>query len=158
MILILAARFPAQDRPQSALPPRWAKAQEYASRGIEPLNCFAGQVRVRGKRVIRQQFSVYLPNVEMKCCGTLVRSARTDAHGHFFVEPLKEGEYFAQFDFKGVQYVAAFGIVQNYESCSESGHVEINFSDVNKARIQSFIDINDSGDECQAKEPNCFRK
>lgn len=158
-ILLLALPISGQEQSQSkALPPRWINAQKYATRGFHPVDCFAGQVRVRGKRLTGQPFSVYLPNTEMKCCGTIVRSARTDAHGHFFVEPLKEGEYFAKFDYKGVQYVTDFAIIQNYERCSEAGHIEIDFLDANKVNIQSFVDIDDSGEECQATQPNCFRK
>ena len=132
-------------------------AQKYALKGLKPLDCFAGQVRVRGKRVSRQTFSVYAPNNEMKCCATLVKTARTDAHGHFLVETMAEGEYFAKFDFKGRQYVTDFAVIQSYKRC-EGSHVELNFSDVDKAIVKTYVDIDDSGDECQPTEPHCFRK
>jgi hypothetical protein len=137
--------------------PRWAKAQKYAAKGIEVLDCFAGQVRVRGKRLREQPFSVFVPNAEAKCCGRLVKRARTDHHGHFLVEPMDEGEYFAQFEFKGVQYITNFAIINNYQRC-DGTHAEIDFSDVNKAKIQSYVDIDDSGEECQDSEPRCYRK
>jgi hypothetical protein len=76
----------------------------------------------------------------------------------FFVEPLREGEYFAQFQFKGVKHVAGFAILESYDRCGESDYVEINFSDPAKAHIQESVWINDSGEECSENEPQCFRK
>ena len=70
---------------------------------------------------------------------------------------MDEGEYFAQFEFKGVQYVANFAIIDTYQRC-DGTHAEIDFSDTNKAKIQSYVDINDSGEECQESEPKCYRK
>ncbi len=84
--------------------PRWTKAQKYAAEGFKPVDCFAGQGRVHGKRIVRQPFSVLATNDDMKCCGKLLKSARTDEHGHFLIEPMSEGEYFAQFEFKGDRY------------------------------------------------------
>jgi hypothetical protein len=138
--------------------PRWAKAQKYLGTGFQPIDCFAGQVKVRGKRVTREPFSVFLPDDNKKCCGTLVKSARTDEHGHFFIEPLQEGEYFAQFQFKGVEQVASFAIIESYNRCDGSDYVQINFSEPSKAQIQESIWINDSGRECEDNEPQCFRK
>lgn len=137
--------------------PRWTKAQKYAAAGFQPIDCFAGQVRVRGKRVTRQPFSVFSPNGNMKCCGTLAKSSRTDEHGHFFVEPMSEGEYFAQFEFKGVQHTTSFAIIQSYAHCG-SEYVEINFSDPNKAQLKQSVEINDSGEECRENEPQCYHK
>ena len=125
---------------------------------VTPIDCFAGQVKVRGKRIMRQPVSVFLPDDNQKCCGTLVKSARTDEHGHFFVEPLREGEYFAQFQFRGAEHVASFAIVESYDRCGGSDYVQINFSDPNKAHIQESIWINDSGRECAENEPQCYRK
>jgi hypothetical protein len=68
------------------------------------IDCFAGQVKVRGKRIMREPVSVFLPDDNQKCCGTLVKNARTEEHGLFFVEPLREGEYFAQFEFRGAEH------------------------------------------------------
>jgi hypothetical protein len=137
--------------------PRWARAQKYAAKGVEALDCFAGQVRIQGKKVKEQPFSVFVPNAEMKCCGRLVKRGQTDDHGHFLVEPMDDGEYFAQFELKGVPYVANFAIISSYHRC-DGTHVEIDFSETNRARIQSYVDINDSGEECQENEPRCYRK
>jgi len=136
---------------------RWTKAQKYLATGFEPIDCFGGWVRVKGKPLKRQSFSVFSPNSEMKCCGTLVKSERTDDHGHFLVEPMQEGEYYAQFDSNGSQYVTNFAVVLSYQRC-EASHVELNFSDTHEVEIQSFMDIDDSGQECQPTQPNCFRK
>ncbi len=137
--------------------PRWAKAQKYAAKGVAALDCFAGQVRIRGKKLKERPFSVFVPNAEMKCCGRRVNRAQTDDYGHFLVEPMDEGEYFAQFEFKGVPYVANFAIISSYQRC-DGTHIEIDFSDTNKAKIQSYVDINDSGEECRQDEPQCYRK
>jgi hypothetical protein len=133
------------------------QAQKYAAKGFEPLDCFAGQVKIRGKRIKEQPFSVFLPNGDTKCCGTLLKSGRTDEHGHFLLEPMQEGEYFAQFEFKGVQYITNFAVIDSYQRC-DGTHVEIDFSDAKKAKIQSFVDIYDSGEACRASEPQCYRK
>jgi hypothetical protein len=158
-LLLIAVSIIAQEQAQPRDPnPRWTKAQKYSAEGFHPIDCFAGVVKVQRKRVTRQSVSVFAPNAEKKCCAHLVKNTRTDDHGHFSVEPLEEGEYFAKFEYKGAQYVADIAIIRGYERCSEVGHIEITFTDVDKAKIQSFVDINDSGDECQASEPNCFRK
>ncbi len=138
--------------------PRWAKAQKYVGTGFQPIDCFAGQVKVRGKRVTREAFSVSLPDGNKKCCGTLVKSARTDEHGHFLVEPMREGEYFAQFQFKGVEHVVSFAIIDTYARCGGSDYLQINFLEPSKAQIQESIWINDSGEECRENEPQCYRK
>jgi hypothetical protein len=104
-----------------------------------------------------QPFSVFVPNAEMKRCGTVLKSGRTDDHGHFLLEPMQEGEYFAQFEFKGVQYITPFAVIDSYKRC-DGTHVEVDFSDVKKAKIQSFVDINDSGEGCRENEPQCYRK
>ncbi|MGA7686185.1 MAG: hypothetical protein WCC32_18825 [Terriglobales bacterium] len=137
---------------------RLAKAQKYDSDGFTPIDCFAGQAKVRGKRIMQESLSIFVPDGNQKCCGALVKSTRTDVHGHFFVEPLREGEYFAQFQFKGVKHVAGFAILESYDRCGESDYVEINFSDPAKAHIQESVWINDSGEECSENEPQCFRK
>jgi len=138
--------------------PRLAKAQKYDSEGFTPIDCFAGQVKVRGKRVARELFSVLLPDDNKKCCGTIVRNARTDKHGHFLVEPMGEGEYYAQFHFKGVEHLASFAILEGYNRCDGSDYVRINFSDPKEAQVQEYIWINDSGRECEEYEPQCYRK
>jgi hypothetical protein len=157
MSLVLLA-MPSVAQQTKDMYPRLAKAQKYAAQGFTPIDCFAGQVKVRGKRIVREPFSVFLPDENKKCCGTLVRSARTDAHGHFFVEPLREGEYLAQFRFRGVEHVASFAIVETYDRCGGSDYVEVNFSDPRKAQIKESVWINDSGRECEQNEPQCYRQ
>jgi hypothetical protein len=158
-LLLIVALYTSQEQTRTSDPyPRLSKAKEHAAKGFEPVDCFAGQARVLGKRIVRQPFSIYAAKEDLKCCGELVRTATTDAHGHFVVEPMSEGEYFAQFQFKGAQHVTKFAVIDSYQSCSEASHIEINFSDAATAKIQSFVDINDSGEPCQGTEPNCFRK
>jgi len=53
--------------------PRWAKAQKYTTDGFKPVDCFAGQVRVHGKKVTTEPFSIFLPDRDKKCCGSLVK-------------------------------------------------------------------------------------
>ena len=137
--------------------PPLAKAQKYAAEGFEPVDCFAGQVRVRGKKIKRETFSVFLPSAGKKCCGSLVKSGTTDGHGHFLVEPMQEGEYFAQFEFKGVQYTENIAIVESYRRC-DGTHVEVDFSDVKTAKLQNYVDLNDSDEPCRESEPLCYRK
>jgi hypothetical protein len=138
--------------------PRWAKAQKYVGTGFQPIDCFAGQAKVRGKRVTREAFSVFMPNGNKKCCGNVVKRGRTDEHGHFLAEPMREGEYFAQFEFKGVEYVVSFAIIDTYERCGGSDYVQINFLEPSKADVQESIWINDSGEECRESEPQCYRR
>jgi len=138
--------------------PRWAKAQKYVGTGFQPIDCFAGQVKVRGKRVKREPFSVSLPDDNKKCCGTLVVSKGTDEHGHFVVEPMREGEYVATFQFKGIEHVVSFAIIETYDRCDVSSFVQINFSEPSKPQIQESIWINDSGEDCEENDPQCFRK
>jgi len=160
LLLALLYALPSMALGQSQsndLYPRVTKAQRYTAEGFQPLDCFAGQARVRGKRVARQPFAVFGPNGDMKCCGRLVKTARTDEHGHFLTEPMEEGEYFAQFEFKGARYTTNFAIIESYQRC-DGTHVEINFSDPNNVKIQSYVDIDDSGQECQENEPRCYRK
>jgi hypothetical protein len=157
-LLFLAVPCIAQQPSQSHQSDRrWTQSQKYAANGFEPLHCFAGQVKIRGKQIREQPFSVFVPNGEMKCCGTLLKSGRTDEHGHFLLEPMQEGEYFTQFEFKGVQYITNFAVIDGYQRC-DGTHVEIDFSDAKKAKIQSFVDINDSGEGCRESEPQCYRK
>lgn len=145
-----------QDSRVKEMYPRWAKAQKYTAEGFNPVDCFAGQVKVRGKRAKKEPFSVFLPD-DKKCCGPLVKSGRTDEHGHFLVEPMEEGEYFAKFEFKGVQYTENFAVLNSYRRC-DGTHVEVDFSDMNTAKLQAFVDINDSDEPCRESEPQCYRK
>lgn len=146
-----------EDSRMKEMYPHWAKAQKYAAEGFKPLDCFAGQVRVRGKKVTRGPFSVFRTDPNKKCCGPLVKNGRTDAHGHFLVEPMQEGEHFARFEFKGVQYTERFAVINSYQRC-DGTHVEVDFSDVNTAKLQTYVDINDSDEPCRESEPQCYRK
>src|SRR5260370_39752346 len=92
------------------LPP-WEKARKYSSEGFQPLDTFAGQATVRGKRIASQSFSIFAPGGDMKCCGEVVKIARTDKHAHFFIEPLAVGEYFAELEFMGIQYITSFAVL-----------------------------------------------
>ena len=154
-VLNVAQQPLQQDSPH--VPPRWTKAQKYAAEGFHPLDCLAGQVRVRGKRVAQEAFTVFRPDAAMKCCGTLIRKGRTDQHGHFFVEPMQEGEYFVQFHYRGTEYVTNFAVIEGYEQC-DGTHIEVNFSNPKKPVIETFVDINDSGEPCEEDEPHCYRK
>jgi hypothetical protein len=158
IVLLALMAVPGIAQQTKNLYPRLAKAQKYDSEGFTPIDCFAGQVMVRRKRIMRGAVSVFQPDDGQKCCGTLVKSARTDKHGHFFVEPLREGEYFAKFQFGGVEHTASFAILESYDRCGGNDFVQINFSDPNKAHIQESIWINDSGEECEENEPQCYRK
>jgi len=70
---------------------------------------------------------------------------------------MQEGEYFARFESKGVQYTDNFAVVDTYQRC-DGTHVEVNFSDVNTAKLQTYADINDSDEPCRESEPPCYRK
>jgi hypothetical protein len=155
-LISATAVYPQSSKPD-AMMERWRKAQIYASEGYEPVSCFAGQVKVKGKRLSQQPFSLFAPDQDTKCCGTLLKTSRTDEHGHFFVEPLAEGRYFAKFKSQSSDDLVGFAVVQSYERC-DGTHLEINFSKTGKSTIQDHIDINDSGERCQEYEPQCYRK
>jgi hypothetical protein len=158
LISLLAVPNLAQENSELTVPnSRWAKAQKYAAQGFEPIDCFAGQVRVHGKRVVREQFSVFAPDLGDRCCGKLIKTAQIDSHGHFFVEPLEEGPYFAQFEFKGAQHATSFAIIQKYDRCG-SAFVEINFDNPKKPELQSFIEVDGPEGDCGENEPQCYRK
>lgn len=100
---------------------------------------------------------MFAPDQGRKCCGTLLKNARTDQHGHFLVEPLPEGRYFAKFKPNGSDDLVSCAVVQSYERC-DGTYLEINFSEDGKVTIQDHIDIIDSGEDCQEYEPHCYRK
>jgi hypothetical protein len=157
ILLISATAMYAQSNQPDAMMARWKKAQIYASEGFEPISCFAGQVKIKGKRLSREPFSLFAPDQDQKCCGTLLKSARTDQHGHFLVEPLAEGRYFAKFKSKGSDDLVSFAVVQSYERC-DGTHAEINLAKTGKGTIQDHVDINDSSEDCEENEPDCYRK
>src|SRR5271154_1841552 len=143
LVLVTLLAMPSVAQQMKDMYPHSTKAQKYAAEGFEPLDSFCGQARVRGKRIVRQTFAVFAPNGDMRCCGAVIKTARTDGHGHFLAEPMAEGKYFAQFEFKGVQYITNFAIIDGYQRC-DGTHVEVEFSDANRAKIGSFVDIDDS--------------
>ena len=51
----------------------------------------------------------------------------------------------------------SFAVVESYERC-DGTHLEINFSKTGKGTMQDHVDINDSGEHCQASAPQCYRK
>jgi hypothetical protein len=51
--------------------------------------------------------------------------------------------------FKGVEHVVSFAVIDTYDRCGGSDCVQINFLDPSKAQIQESIWINDSGEECE---------
>jgi hypothetical protein len=158
--IILILLFSASvGRPQSAdeMLARLNRARMYAAQGFEPVFCFAGQVKVEGKRLSREPYSVFVSDENMKCCGRVVKDGQTDQHGHFLVEPLTEGKYFAKFRSKGSEHLASFAVVDSYQRCG-STHLEINFPRTGGGTIQDHVDINDSGEDCREYEPQCYRK
>jgi hypothetical protein len=157
VFLVCATAVCSQSDPSDATISRVKKSRTYAAEGFEPVFCFAGQVKVEGKRLSRRPFSVSSPDEDRRCCGPVLKTAQTDQHGHFLVEPLPEGRYFAKFKSNGSEDLVSFAVVRSYDRCDGS-HLEINFSKAGKATIQDHIDINDSGEPCQASEPLCYRK
>jgi len=157
VFLVWATALYPQSNQLDATMARLKRSQAYASEGFEPVYCFAGQVKVAGKRLSREIFSVFAADQERKCCGTLLKTARTDQHGHFLIEPLPEGRYFAKFKTNGSDDLVSFAVVEGYERC-DGTHLEINFSKVGKGTIQDHIDIDDSGEPCREYQPHCYRK
>jgi hypothetical protein len=154
-LLLLSTKGFAQDAAQ--MKARLAKAQGYTAKGFHPIDCFAGQVRVRQKRLSRQPLAVFRPNAEFKCCGEAVKNGRTDSHGHFVIEPLAEGEYFAQFESKGIEYTVSFAVMQDYDKCG-AGFVELNFTAANQYALQTFVAVDLDEKDCSENDPACYRK
>jgi hypothetical protein len=153
LLLLVTAVYP-QSNPQRS----WREqAQIYKSEGFEPVYCFGGQAKSEGKPLRHSPFSLFTPDGEMKCCGTLLNHGRTDQHGHFLIEPLAQGRYFVKFNTRDSEAVVAFAIVRSYERCA-AAHVEIGFLKSGEPAILNYIDINDSGAECRESDPHCFRK
>ncbi len=155
-LLVLVGISVAQTAQDSVA--RVRQAQQYTSEGFAPIDQFAGQVLVRNKRLSRQAFSVFAPDSSLKCCGKVIAEGETDSHGHFFVEPLAAGRYYARFVAKDGEHIASFAVMAEYKRCEEVEHIEVNFLNPKKPTIETFIDINDSGEPCKETEPQCFRK
>ncbi|MGA7462962.1 MAG: hypothetical protein WBW69_22195 [Candidatus Korobacteraceae bacterium] len=157
-LLFLSLKAVAQNEAETkAMYPRMAKAQAYEAKGFHPLDCFAGQVRIRGKRLSRQSFIVFRPDGDMKCCGEKAGVGRTDTHGHFLLEPLREGEYFAVFDSNGTQYTASFAVIDSYQRC-DGTHVELNFTAANQCSLQTYADVDYNESDCSEDDAACYRK
>jgi hypothetical protein len=93
----------------------------------------------------------------MKCCGEKVAIGHTDVHGHFLIEPLSEGEYFALFDDKETRYTVSVGVVHGYQRCGGT-HVELNFSAVNECSLETYVDVDHDEKDCLEDDPACYRK
>jgi hypothetical protein len=124
---------------------------------FERIWCFAGQVRVNGKQLTFRSVQVFVPNNDQACCGKLVRQGKTDQHGHFLIEPLEAGEYYAKFDNRGQQEVVGFGVLQRYDKC-DAGHVEIRFLPDGRSTIQQYIDLDVDLSACDPEEAACYRR
>jgi hypothetical protein len=157
LAVFLACGTAAYPQQLDTMMARLTKAQTYASEGFEPVYCFAGQVKVAGKRLSRQPFALFAADQKRECCGELLKSEQTDQHGHFLIEPLPEGRYFVKFKSNGSDDLVSFAVVESYKRC-DGAHLEINFSKAGKGTIQDHIDINDSGEPCEEYEPQCYRK
>jgi hypothetical protein len=93
----------------------------------------------------------------MKCCGEKMKGGATDAYGHFFVEPLSEGEYIAQFTSKGVAYTVNFAVMSSYDKCGPA-IVELNFSAPDQCSVQEDIAVDYDEKDCPEKDPACYQK
>jgi hypothetical protein len=157
-LLLSSLKAVAQNEAQTkTMYPRIAKAQAYEAKGFHPLDCFAGQVRIRGKRLSRLSFTVFRPDGDMKCCGEIVRNGWTDSHGHFVVEPLAAGEHFAQFESKGTEYTASFAVMQKYDRCGAE-FVELNFTAANQYALQTLVTVDGDEKDCSEDDPGCYRR
>ena len=93
----------------------------------------------------------------MKCCGEAVKNGRTDSHVHFVIEPLAEGEYFAQFESKGIEYTASFAVMQDYNKCGAE-FVELTFSAANQFALQTFVAVDGDEKDRSEDDPACYRR
>lgn len=154
-LLLLSTEGFSQDAAQ--MKARLTKAQEYMAKGFHPVDCFAGQVRVRQKLLSRRSLTVFRPNAEMKCCGEAVKNGRTDSHGHFVIEPLAEGEYFAQFESQGIEYTVSFAVMRDYDRCGAE-FVELNFSAASQYALQTLVAVDYDEKNCSEGDAACYRK
>ena len=121
------------------------------------VSCFAGQVRVNGKRLTFRSFEILEPENEGTCCGKLVRKGKTDQHGHFLVEPLDAGQYYAKFNNRSNEEVIGFRVLHRYDKC-EAGHLEIKFLADGRNTFQEYIDLDVDLSDCDPEEAYCFQR
>ena len=103
--------------------PTVARAQSIHAANVDTFTegwCFAGLVRANGKRLTYSAFEVSVPKDELSCCGTLVRRGKTDQHGHFLIEPLSAGRYYAKFKSHGIEEAVGFAVREGYARCDAS--------------------------------------
>lgn len=118
--------------------------------------CFGGQVRSNGKRLTFRSYEIVIPNEQGGCCGNLLRKGKTDQHGHFLIEPLPTGTYYARFEIGGREDVVGFR-VSAYDKC-DGGHVEIKFLPDGNSTIQQYIDLDVDMSDCDSEQAYCFRR
>ncbi len=119
--------------------------------------CFGGQVRINSKRLTFRSYEILLPKEDGSCCGGSVRKGKTDQHGHFLVEPLEAGRYYARFDTRGPEEVVGFRVLQNYDKCN-AGHVEISLLPDGRSTVQQYIDLDVDLSDCDPEEAACYRR
>ncbi len=132
-------------------------AQPQQSEEFQHVWCFAGQIRVQGKRLVRKPFEVFTPKADLTCCGELIKSSTTDEHGHFLVEPLSAGNYYAKFQSRNSEEIVGFAVKQNYKQCDWS-HLEIKILLGGKTTMQEYADVDYDKKNCNEDDPACYRK
>ncbi len=120
-------------------------------------SCFAGQVRVNGKRLAFRSFEILEPNQNGSCCGKFVRKGKTDQHGHFLIEPLDAGQYYAKFNNRSNVEVVGFSVLHSYDKC-DAGHLEIKFLADGRNTVQEYVDLDVDLSDCNPEEAYCFRR
>jgi hypothetical protein len=127
-----------------------------SSKKFTSIKCFAGEVRVDGKRLTFQSYEVVLSSEKGECCGGVVRKGKTDQHGHFVIEPLQAGTYYAKFNSRGREDIVGFR-VSSYDKC-RGGHVEIKFLPDGTSTIQQYLDLDVDMSDCDPEQASCFRR
>ncbi|MGB8886288.1 MAG: hypothetical protein WCC87_06160 [Candidatus Korobacteraceae bacterium] len=150
-VIVLFAVWPCSAHSQSA------ESQAQQPGEFQQVWCFAGQIRVNGKRLTRQPFEVFAAKDNLACCGELIKSSRTDEHGHFLVEPLLAGKYYAKFENRSSEEIVSFAVRQNYQKCDWS-HLEIKFLPDGKSTMQEYADVDYDKKNCNQDDPACCRK
>jgi len=135
-----------------------AHAQVGNTANFPPLRCFAGQIRVDGKKMKRRPYQLFKAKDDSSCCGDLVKTGRTDEHGHFFVEPLNKGRYYAKFETQEAERTVSFALINTYKKCDAS-FVEIRIAKDGSTSVQNYVGVDEAGGpECDENEPSCYRK